>query len=324
MSAETATSVGAPTPDAPAATNMEGQTAATVAEPSAPTTRPGTATASTQTVDLEPAPKPALAATPDSSEPASKAEPATTTEESAPAVPAAATSDAPALPPSAERSPPPADAAAATPVHIAAPTKEHSAPPTDSSTAAASDRSSEVDEKPRDEATVATDGAVSASDPAPAVAAASEKGGPPPVDDKPKRSKAKVSLLMLAICTAVFLAALDMTIITTALYGSRASTYQSNADLPSQTDHRERVPDLAGRLYVDRFLLPVGRGSRRPLVGQGQRYLRAKTDDPGCQCCLLRGLVDMCIVDQRQDARGRTSVARYWRRRSDYFGKYLH
>ncbi|KAK5112487.1 hypothetical protein LTR62_004244 [Meristemomyces frigidus] len=47
--------------------------------------------------------------------------------------------------------------------------------------------------------------------------AAKEGGGPPQGDAPIERSKGKVAIIMLALCMAVFLAALDVTIITTAL-----------------------------------------------------------------------------------------------------------
>ncbi|MCJ1418789.1 hypothetical protein MMC32_005140 [Xylographa parallela] len=56
-----------------------------------------------------------------------------------------------------------------------------------------------------------------------------QKTGPPPQAEK-QRSKGKIVLLMLALCLAVFLAALDMTIITTALPTIAANFRASEAD----------------------------------------------------------------------------------------------
>ncbi|MCJ1291341.1 hypothetical protein MMC34_002884 [Xylographa carneopallida] len=56
-----------------------------------------------------------------------------------------------------------------------------------------------------------------------------QKKGPPPQEEK-QRSKGKIVLLMLALCLAVFLAALDMTIITTALPTIAANYHASEAD----------------------------------------------------------------------------------------------
>ncbi|MCJ1478710.1 hypothetical protein MMC13_007393 [Lambiella insularis] len=65
--------------------------------------------------------------------------------------------------------------------------------------------------------------------PAPPENMAASAGQPRP-QEKKERSKAKIVLLMLALCMAVFLAALDMTIITTALPTIAASYSASQAD----------------------------------------------------------------------------------------------
>jgi hypothetical protein len=41
--------------------------------------------------------------------------------------------------------------------------------------------------------------------------------GPPPMDERPQRSKLKIALIMFSLCVAVLLVALDITIVTTAL-----------------------------------------------------------------------------------------------------------
>ena len=70
----------------------------------------------------------------------------------------------------------------------------------------ASSQSSQNGEPPKPSSPAAANGAPKGGE--------SEGGG---ADDKPARTKSKTVLLMLALCLAVFLAAIDMTIITTAL-----------------------------------------------------------------------------------------------------------
>lgn len=99
------------------------------------------------------------------------------------------------------------------------------------------------------------------------------------------RTKGKIAVIMLALCLAVFLAALDVTIITTAVSIEQWSLMNrdTNTELYFAAPHHQRAFPLIGWLHLDWFRLPACERSLDSIMGQGIRHLWSKAHVAACK-----------------------------------------